>query len=205
MLKTIFFILTISAAPIESESARPSVSVNIRMDHSLIVDIGVRNIFTQKIIEGLKSGLTSRVEYTVELWWERPRWFNQLMESRKFGAVINYDIWREHYKIKDLYGELHTVSDFNELRKKVCKQKRITEFSKERLIPGKTYYIVVRFSLKPIVIENINELGGYLSGEVKKAKENKKTLFLHIVNQAKNLAGLGERVVTGESKKFSSF
>lgn len=200
----LFIVLPIDSSYDLSDTKKPSIFISVkRSEKEIFVNSIVNGLFTSEVLDGINRGFTSCVEYTVELWWNRVLWFDELVQREKFTFFVNYDIWNKEYKIRNVYGDVTSFDNFEEVLYKICVQDNISICAVDALSRNKTYYVVVSIVLKPLSTENLNDIINYARGEIKEIKKKEKLdIFFHLLGQAKNFAGLGDRVVTGKSEPF---
>ncbi|MFA5032739.1 MAG: DUF4390 domain-containing protein [bacterium] len=197
-----FVFLQINLSVSDTQKLSTAVSVT-RNEKEVLVNTRVNGLFTNDIIEGINRGFTSYVEYSVDIWCDKVLWLKQLVQRKKFGFYISYDLWTREYKVRDIYGEVTSVNDFEAVLNKVCIQNDISICPVKVLNNSKTYYVVVKTMLKPVLTENLNDIVSYTRGEIEQVKKKENSnLFLHLLEQAKDIAGLGDRVIIGKSEVF---
>jgi hypothetical protein len=187
-----------------SETRAPSVFVSTRQDETqILVNLRADGLFTRDIVDGINRGFTSSVEYTVDLWWDRKGWVDQLVQRKKITFFIIYDLWTRKYEVRDAYGDVTSYADFERVVYEVCMQDNISLSTVDVLDRRKTYCATAKVVLKPLLTEDLKDMGRYARGEMEEVKKKEKLdIFFHLLKQARNLAGLGDKVVTGRSKLF---
>lgn len=175
----------------------PTVHMNVRQSHfEILVDVIVENLFTPEIIDGINRGFISSVEYIFNLYEDKKLWFDQLLREKKRVFFIEYDMWNKIYKVTDTYGNIINFSSIKDAIVKISTQKRVIIERIENLNKNTDYYVGIRIVVKPVSIENLNEIIRCLRGEVRKiTKKDGSGPLLHLFNWARNLIGLGDRVV----------
>ncbi|MDI6839889.1 MAG: DUF4390 domain-containing protein [bacterium] len=195
-------LFTVSFIILQSGAQNPNISIVITQSKKeVFVNLEIDNLFTYEILEGINRGFTSCIEYTVDLWWDRALWLDQLIQRKEFAFFINYNLWDKEYKVTDIYGAINRFTNFTDVLDKVCVQPNVNICATNILDINKTYYVAARIVLKPLVTEDLNEMLSYAMGEIREARKKEKTsLFTYLIGQARNFVGLGDKVITGKSE-----
>ncbi len=175
----------------------------------LVMDFEVEGIITDKAEQGLSRGLTSTIEYQIQLWEDKSGWINRLVTETDFKIKVFFDNWEQKYIILT-HNEKRLTNSLETVREKCSQLKNIVVCPFEKLLPGKNYYITVKTILRPLSIENYKEIRNWLSGEAKqlnfenlddteKQEEKFKGGLLKMVLA---LTGFGDRAISGKSKNF---
>ena len=64
---------------------------------SLVFNFEVNNLFSEVIVEGLNKGMTTVLEYKIQLWKKRSLWIDKLVAEDILRFKINFDIWSKRY------------------------------------------------------------------------------------------------------------
>jgi hypothetical protein len=182
-----------------------SVKIN---SGSLMLDFHVDEIIDEKVAEGLVKGLTSTIEYQVEL-WEKRGVLNHLVAQQDVRMKVFYDNWEHKYVImsaeeKRLTNSLQTV-------KEKCSQ--VQNFSMipiDNLKSKNDYFFNIKVILRPLSIENYKEIRHWLSGKAKNFKlndlddteEQEKKFKGGLFKMFLALTGFGDRVISGKCDDF---
>jgi len=179
------------------------------VSNSLVVDFRAEGIIDDKISEGLRKGRTSTLEYRVQLWGKKSGLLNQLIEEKFIRIKINYDFWENKYVI-------YTPEEKRMTRSIETVREKCTEFgnyvmaSLGKLERDLSYSVSVEMILKPLSVENYQEIKNWLSGEVKDINLNKisdpekqeKGFKNRILKMFMAITGFGERVLSNKTKYF---
>ncbi|MEE4312320.1 MAG: hypothetical protein V2J62_10685 [candidate division KSB1 bacterium] len=183
-------------------------SVNIHGSY-LAVDFRGEGILEDKITEGLRKGRTSTLEYKIQLWGKTNGLLNRLITEKEIRIKTFYDFWEEKFVIL-------TPDEQRLTRSMKTVRKRCTEFTNFRIASVKdmnedmTYFLIIEVILRPLSVENYEEIRKWLSGEVKDIDlkemsdpEKQETgLKNSLLRTFMTITGFGDRVIKGESKKF---
>jgi len=198
------FSLTVSG---KEEKFRYS-TITIKND-SLIFSFEAINLLNDNIIEGLKKGMTTVLEYKIQLWNKRSLWIDKLINEDIIRYKINYDVWGQRYIVYK-NDQKPRVVDIGRA-KEICQNLENYSFtSAQKLQNEKEYIIGIKVTLSPISVENYEEIQRWVIGEVKEIdkdviKEPRKAgekAGNWILGFLLNLIGFGDKVINARSDSF---
>jgi len=175
-----------------------------------MVDFHVDEIIDDKVAEGLQKGLTSTIEYQVELWEKRGGLINHLVTQQDVRMKVFYDNWEQKYVI--LTHEERRLTNSLETVKEKCSQVQDLEiFTIDKLKENKKYFFNIKVILRPLSMENYQEIKHWLSGKAKNFKlddlgdtdKQEKKLKGGLLKMFLALTGFGDRVISGKCDDFT--
>ncbi len=149
---------------------------------SLAVSAKFVNLFSNKIVGTIQSGLPSIIQVEIKLLES-----NRKQIARKLiSKSIEYDIWEEKYKISE-NGLAHAYSDFSKV-KKMCTEIHAEDLLfKTQMKTGKAYIIQVRVGIIPISAHQAGKVTDWLMDpnqtEEAVASQNRTTGFELNINK----------------------
>jgi hypothetical protein len=157
-------------------------------------------------IYGPTGSTPAALAYTLELWRERSNWFDGLVSSRTYGFRLEYDHWRNLYRVVTPDGELMEISNREEIVDLLCVQDSVVGARTADLRRGKDYYFAITARLTPIDINPLGEVEGWLSGEIRTGTRRGGILGIPkaIVGMLASLAGFGDRSIVVRSDVFKA-
>ena len=178
-------------------------------NNQVMAHVEISELVDGELILGLKKGMTATLEYEVQLWQKR-RWSDKLLEARYHRMKLAWDPWSKRYTVETRTQRPLLLSEAGLI-------KRCTQFENLRVAPtdqlekNEKYYIALKVILKPMSVENMDEITKWLSGEVKdidpkqisSAPKTKKRAGNWLMGLALNLTGFGDRVITAKSPRFT--
>ncbi len=198
------FSLTVSG---KEEKFRYS-AITIKND-SLVFSFEAINLFNEDIVEGLKKGMTTVLEYKIQLWNKRSLWIDKLITEDIIRYKINYDVWGKRYIVYK-NDQKPRVLDIDSV-KELCQNLEHYSFtSSQELQKEKEYIIGIKVTLRPISVENYEEIQRWVIGEVREIdtdviKEPRKAgekagnwIFGFLLN----VIGFGDKVINARSDSF---
>jgi len=205
----IFLVFTVFCSTIlaqEKVIQIDSIKIN-EMD--LYVDFHVDSLFDEQVIQGLNRGLSIEITYQIELWKLRNNWFDQHIDGRIIGFKLSYNKLENRYIFVDM-EERRSTGIFDKVIKRCSEIESSYITPIEKLKPENTYYIVIKGIVKPLSVENLNDISQWLKGEVenvdlnriKQPKETGRSLRDYILEMLANVTGFGDRYFSSVSNKF---
>ncbi len=182
-----------------------SVKIN---SGSLMLDFHVDEIIDEKVAEGLLKGLTSTIEYQVEL-WEKRGVLNHLVAQQDVRMKVFYDNWEHKYVIMSV-EEKRLTSSLETVKKKCSRVQNFSIIPINKLKSKNNYFFNVKVILRPLSIENYQEIRHWLSGKAKNFKlddlddteKQEKKFKGGLFKMFLALTGFGDRVISGKSDDF---
>jgi hypothetical protein len=167
-----------------------------RMAEHLWADIRLTDVLPERVEESLGRGMPATLEIHSELWRKRTAWFDRLEDSFDAELRVRYDVWSKEYRIERRGLRPETFDAFEALEAALMRPMAIKVGRLERLQPGGRYYVVVTATLRPLDVEDAEQVEGWLSGEV---DTNRKSGFgvitelpRSLFDAVRNLAGFGD-------------
>jgi len=183
-----------------------SIRIN---DGELYIDFHADSLFDEQVLEGLNRGLTVEVIYQVELWKSRDNWFDQHVGGNVLAFKLSYNNLEDRYIIENA-EERRSTGVFEKALERCSDVNNVYITEDEKLKREKNYYVVIKGIVKPLSIENLNEVSQWLKGEVEnvdlnKIKEPRKTgrsLRNYLLELLANITGFGDRYFSNTSGMF---
>jgi hypothetical protein len=174
---------------------------------SLNVDYSVRELFSDRIRDGLERGLPMTLTVEIELWRDRGSWWDALEVRHVREYKIQRNVWDDRFFVDSAGGRRFWLADLGALERHLSYRRGefVTDLSGLR--EGKHYFVVVIPTLKPLTIEDVREVEAWLTGEIETGSE--KTGFSVITGLPRtvfgifiDLAGLGDASTVARSGRF---
>ena len=171
----------------------------------VIVDARLSDPFGERIEESLGRGMPATLRVHVDLWRRRDGWFDRLENSTDAAVRVRYEVWRDRFRIDRVGTASLQVSTLDSVEVMHARPWTIPVGRVGQIQPRGRYYVVVFATLKPLSVEDVAEVEGWLSGEV----EDKRRAGLGVITElprsafdaVRNFAGFGDRrarVVSGD-------
>lgn len=184
-------------------------SVKVKSD-LLMLDFTAEGIIDQKVSEGLQKGLTSTIEYQIQLWEKKSGWINNLVSESAIRMKIYYDNWEKKYVIHSR-EEKRLTSSLETVREKCSIISNSPVYNANQIDSTSFYFITVKVILRPLSVENYQEIKNWLSGEAKSfqlkklgdTQQQEKQIKGGMFKMLLALTGFGDRVISGKSDEFA--
>lgn len=193
-------------------AASPALALEVRLSVPrerggyLYIDAAVRESFDQRVGESLQRGMPATLELRAELWRRRNGWFDRLEGGFEARVRIQYEAWNERYRIERTGVAPLRVTGLDSVATVLSRPWALPVGRVGELKPGAPYYVVVNAVLKPLSVEDVAEVEGWLSGEVRTQRgagfgvitELPRSLF----DAVRNFAGFGDRRSRAATQDF---
>lgn len=191
-------VLAIAGLALASSAAAFEVALDgtRRMAEHLWADIRLSDVFPGRVEESLGRGMPATLQFHSELWRKRTAWFDRLEDSFDAELRVRYDVWNKEYRIERRGMSPETFDSFEALEAALTRPMAIKVGRLTHLRPGGRYYVVVTATLRPLDVEDAEQVEGWLSGEV---ETNRRSGFgvitelpRSLFDAVRNLAGFGD-------------
>lgn len=208
LILTFLFLLSLMSAIYSASKQIVVDSVKIS-SNILVIDFTVDGIIDQKAAEGLRKGLTSTIEYQIQLWEKKSGWINNLVISHDVRMKVYYDNWENKYVIMSA-EEKRLTNSIETVREKCSKISNLSIFPVSKMKENGNYFITVKAILRPLSVENYQEIKNWISGQAKNmefknlddTKNQEKKIKGGVLKMLLALTGFGDRVVSGRCEDF---
>ncbi len=175
-------------------------------DGWVLVDARPAQLFAPRIAESLARGMPATLQLHAELWRQRRGWFDRLEHSADASVRIRYDVWSGAYLMERLGAGPITVGSLDSVATVLQRPWALAVGRVGQLAPRARYYVVLSATLRPLTVEDLAEVEGWLSGELGTRRntgfglvtEIPRTLF----DTVRNVAGFGDLHARVVSRKF---
>ena len=172
----------------------------------LVVDARLTAVISPRVSESLGRGMPATLQLHVELWRRRSAWFDRLESSADASVRIRYDVWSDSYLLERA-GALPIVVDSIDSAATVLSRPWVLPVGRVGQLNAKSrYYLSLSATLRPLTVEDLAEVEGWLSGEVSEKRragfgvitEIPRSLF----DAVRNMAGFGDQRANAVSLDF---
>ena len=120
-----------------------------------------------RVAESLSRGMPATLRLHTELWRRRRAWFDRLDRSFDAEVRIRYDVWARAYQLERRGAPAAGFATLDSVEAALSRPIALRVGRVGEMDPGGRYYVIVTATLKPLSIEDVEEIEGWLSGEVK--------------------------------------
>jgi hypothetical protein len=163
----------------------------------LWVELRLEDPLEPRVAGSLERGMPATLALRAELWRRRNGWFDRLERSTESTLRLRHDVGGGAWRIERPGGPPIVVGTLDSLQLALERTLVVPVGSLERLDPEAPCYVVVTASLRPLNIEDVEEVEGWISGEVR-TKGGSGFGFLtslprSLFDAARNVAGFGDK------------
>lgn len=162
----------------------------------LWADIRLAEVLPERVAESLARGMPATLQLHSELWRRRTAWFDRLEDSFDAEVRVRYDVWNREYRVERRGMDAERFDSFEALAASLQRPMALKVGRLTRLQSGGRYYVVVTATLRPLDVEDAEQVEGWLSGEV---DSNRRSGFgvitelpRSVFDAVRNLAGFGD-------------
>ena len=152
MFRAIFKIFLVSLAillinnPVYAKTASIANIDVFNTGKRLVLDVSLKDGFSDDVVESIKSGVPVGITYTVVLKRNIPFFYDKKVAIRTIKKYVKFDTLKEEYKIIDNNGKRIT-EDFNEVVRKMAQLDSIHLILNKKLDKKEKYYVNVKAEL----------------------------------------------------------
>jgi hypothetical protein len=217
---SVFFFLSaftlLGLAPFSGLAQETRVVIDsLRLQENyLLVDFHADSLLTRQLLNGMQRGLTSSAQYRVQLWRKRGFLFGStLLAERQYEIKSTYDPWEQKYVIITAV-ERRLTSALDLVRRWWEQHHGVALAELNNLHPSRRHFVTIDLQIEPVSKESLNEIRGWLAGEVKGAgkadstgaanatDEKRGDIPDRLLNFLVTVTGFGKRVITAKSPNF---
>jgi len=186
-----------------SQDGNIKIAEIVNKDKFLTVSVSFDSLFDEKIVQGLDRGLTVQIEYNIELWQSKTNWFDSFIDSKNIWFKVLYNRWQKKYVLVTEI-EKRSTDSFQRIEKLCTNINNIPLSEINSLEKNAEYYIIAKCILKPLTIENIEEMSNWLRGKRKndEKKIHERGVTDKLIELVVNLTGFGDKYYSCKSGKF---
>ena len=171
------------------------------------IDTQLDELFPDRVRESLGRGMPATLTIHAELWRSRSGWFDRMEDSHDASVRIRYEVWNHSYRIERAGEPALVLSTLDSVEIVLSQPAAVRVGRVGELKPQSYYYVVIFATLKPLSVEDIQEVEGWLSGEV----QDKRSAGFGVITElpralfdaVRNFAGFGDQRARAVSDPFS--
>ena len=172
----------------------------------LIVEARLADVFAPRVAESLARGMPATLQVHAELWRRRRAWFDKLETSADASVRIRYDVWTDRYLLERFGADPIVVGTIDSAAVVLRRPWIVTVGRVGQLNATSTYYVSLAATLRPLTVEDLTEVEGWLSGEVKDKRRSGFGVIaeipLSLFDAVRNVAGFGDERAKDTSNDF---
>jgi len=168
---------------------------------SLVAAFGINGVFDQN--PSLGDGIAATLLIVIDLWQDKSSWWDSLVRSRVVAYRFRRDVWTGETELLDQSGASRRFADREALANELERLREVDLGSAHDFKPGKSYYVSVKAMVRPLSLEDLENVDAWLSGKVTGA-EGKGILGIPkaVARALIGASGLGDQSAVGKSLRF---
>jgi len=163
----------------------------------LWVEVRLEEPIEPRVAGSLGRGMPATLTLHAELWRRRNGWFDRMERAVDATFRMRYDVWSDTWLLDRPGAPTLTLSTLDSLQRALERTLALPVSSLSRIPPETSCYLVVSASLKPLNVDDVEEVEGWLSGEVREKKRSGlgvlTALPRSLFEAARNFAGFGDQ------------
>ena len=173
-------------------------------DGRVVVEAQPYQVLGTRVAESLARGLPATLVLHAELWRDRRGWFDRLESSTDASVRIRYEVWSNSYLIERIGAAPIVVGTVDSVATVLQRPWLLAVGRVGELTTRSRYYVVITATLRPLSVEDLEEVEGWLSGEAGGkggfgvVTEIPRTIF----DTVRNVAGFGDQKARVTSAVF---
>jgi hypothetical protein len=120
-----------------------------------------------RVERSLQRGMPATLLIHAELWRRREGWFDRMERAADASVRLRYDVWREEWRIERPGATPVLMRSVDSLETALERPIAIGVPGLERMADDDRCYLAVSATVKPLTVEDAQEVEGWLSGEVR--------------------------------------
>jgi hypothetical protein len=176
-------------------------------DGRVWIGVQLSDLFEDRVVQSLARGMPATLELHAELWRKRSGWFDRLESSYDAAVRIRYEVWNDWYVVEHPGAAPLTFGSLDSVSLILARPITLPVGRVLAMQDGARYYVVVSATLKPLSVEDVEEVEGWLSGEV----ETKRRAGFGVITElpralfdaVRNFAGFGDHRAREQTPQFT--
>jgi len=176
-------------------------------DGRLLIEAHPSASINSRVAGSLARGMPATLQLHAELWRDRRGWFDRLESSADASVRIRYEVWSDTYWIERVGAGPIVVSVVDSVAAVLERPWLLPVGRVGQLKTDAHYYVVLTATLRPLTVEDLEEVEGWLSGEVGNSKKSGFGVVTEIprsvFDAVRNVAGFGDQKARAISEPFT--
>ena len=172
----------------------------------VVVEARPSQVLSPRVTESLARGMPATLVLHAELWRDRRGWFDRLENSADASVRIRYEVWSDSYLLERIGADPIMVGSVDSVATVLQRPWLLAVGRVGQLSPRSRYYVVITATLRPLTVEDLAEVEGWLSGEVGSGKRSGFGVVTEIprsvFDAVRNVAGFGDQKARASSGMF---
>lgn len=184
-----------------------SVSATRDEPGQLWVQLRLDDPIEERVKQSLGRGMPATLELHAELWRRRTGWFDRLEHTFDASIRLRYDVWDKSYRLERAGAPPFVTHSLDSLETALERPIALPVARLERLPQRARCYCVVSAALKPLNVEDAEEVEGWISGEARSQGKAGVGILTQlpssVFDAVRNFAGFGDLRVRAITPEFA--
>jgi hypothetical protein len=191
-----------------------AIADNLSLSHadfrndSLIIEIEFSDSLPEALLTQIDKGVPVAFKYSVELWYIRGGWFDELTGKAEIDYRLRYDTWERKYTLIRQTEEITIEHRLRKLREVMELISTTDELPFNLGNQNREYYLRGKLTILTMSLSNLREIESWLKGGLRDPKstpieEAPSKLGDFIFNTALKLSGIKNLVYDLKTEPFS--
>jgi hypothetical protein len=172
----------------------------------LWVETRLEGSLEERVRQSLRRGMPATVTVRAELWRRRSGWFDRLERSAQTSFRLRREDWEDHWRLDPRGATPLVVQTLDSLQAVLERPFALAVGPLGRIPAEASCYLVLTASLRPIDVEDAEEVEGWLSGELRDPRRSRLGVVTglprSLFEAARNFAGFGDERARVISETF---
>lgn len=160
-----------------------------------------------RVEQSLSRGMPATLLLHAELWRKRNGWFDRVERSIDATVRLRQDVWANAWLLERAGLPAISVQSLDSLETALSGPFALAFPESGRLAASASYFVVLSATVKPLSVEDAEEVEGWLSGQVRGQRSSGfgaiTALPRALFDTVRNIAGLGDTRARAVSVEFS--
>jgi len=161
-------VLVGSARAFQIASIRPTKDAS----GQLWVEVDLDQPIEPRVMSSLGRGMPATLTLRAELWRRRRGWFDRMERTVEATFRLHYNVSNSNWHLDRPAAPPISVSTLDSLQLLLEHTLTLPVAPLDRLAPDAACYVVMTASLRPLNVEDLEEVEGWLSGEVEEKRHS---------------------------------
>ncbi|MGH7730246.1 MAG: DUF4390 domain-containing protein, partial [Candidatus Eiseniibacteriota bacterium] len=175
-------------------------------DGLVVIEGRPARVLDSRVAESLERGMPATLVLHAELWRDRRGWFDRLESSADASVRIRYDVWTDSFLLERIGAAPIIVGSVDSVATVLQRPWVMAVGRVGQLTTRSRYYVVLTGTLRPLTVEDLEEVEGWLSGEVGGGRRSGFGIVAEIPRSVfeavRNVAGFGDQKARAISATF---
>jgi hypothetical protein len=171
----------------------------------LWVTVRLDDPLEKHVEDSMGRGMPATLVLHTELWRHRTAWFDRLERAEDATVRLRYDVWQDAWRLERPGAAPAEFKSLDSLESVLSRPIQLPVANISKLPPDARCYVAITATVKPLKVEDVEEVEGWLTGEVQEHRETGITqLPRSVFDAVRNFAGFGDSHTRAITNDFSA-